>query len=239
MNIGILIIGTRKYKSFFSNLYESFEKYVLTDDNKTYFYFTDDLSQIVPSNVKMFYIPPESWPLPTLMRYKYMLTAERELFHMDYLLYTDIDMLVINNIGRELVADKLLAVAHPGFYKKNIGTPETRLISNAYISPTEHREYYICGGIQGGKTEIYLHAIKTMNNMIQSDLAKQIIPIWNDESVWNRYYVSNQDLFTILSPEYCFPEGKYKFPQMQNYKTIESLFPKILALDKNHREFQT
>jgi hypothetical protein len=238
MKIGILIIGTNKYKCFFSQLYNSFEKNVLTNHDKTYFYFTDDLTQNVPHNVKMIFIKSESWPLPTLFRYNYMLKAKDDLCKMDYLFYTDIDMCAINTIGDEILPDYLLGVAHPGFFKKGVGTPEKRLISRAYIGDHEFREYYICGGFQGGTTKEYIKAMEIMNEMIQNDYSKNIIPVWNDESIWNRYYVTNQKFYKILTPEYCYPECKYKNRNIANYQTIIHLTPRLLALDKNHKEFQ-
>ncbi len=240
MKIGILIIGTKKYKHFFQQLYDSFEKHVLVNHEKTYFYFTDDLEQTVSNKVQMFYVPAENWPLPTLFRYKYMLTAKQEILNMDYLLYTDIDMLAINTISDEILPknEKLLAIAHPGFYKKGLGTPEKRKISRAYIRADEKRDYYICGGIQGGYAIDYVRAMEIMDEMIQDDYSRGIIPIWNDESIWNRLYVTNQKFFKILTPEYCYPEGKYKLPRMPNYETIRGLTPRLLALDKNHREYQ-
>lgn len=240
MKIGILVIGTRKYKHFFQNLYESFEKYVLINHEKTYFYFTDDLAQQVPSNVKLFEAPAENWPLPTLFRYKYMLIAKNDLLDMDYLFYTDIDMLAINTIGEEILPKeyKLMATAHPGFYKKSLGTPEKRQISRAYIGSHEQREYYICGGIQGGYSKDYIKAMEIMNEMIQEDYSKNIIPIYHDESIWNRFYVTNKQFFKILTPEYCYPECKYKNINLGNYETIIDLTPRLLALDKNHKEYQ-
>lgn len=238
MKIGILVIGTRKYKNFFHTLYNSFEKYVLTEHEKVYFYFTDDVNQSLPSNVKLYNAPAENWPLPTLFRYKYMLTAKEDLLKMDYLFYTDIDMLAINQIGNEILPERLMATAHPGFYKKSLGTPEKRQISRAYIGQHEQRDYYVCGGFQGGKTSDYIRAMEIMNEMIQDDYNKGIIPIWNDESIWNRFYVTNKNVFKILTPEYCYPEGKYKNPNMPNYNTIIDLTPRLLALDKNHKEYQ-
>jgi hypothetical protein len=168
-----------------------------------------------------------------------MLQAKEQLQEMDYLFYTDIDMLAINTIGDEILPDYLLAVAHPGFYKRGVGTPEKRLKSRAYIGSHEQRDFYVCGGFQGGIVNEYIRAMEIMNEMIQDDYAKNIIPIWNDESVWNRFYVTNQRFYKILTPEYCYPEGKYKVPNMPNYETIRGLVPRLLALDKNHKEFQT
>ena len=236
--IGILVIGTKNYKHFFQQLYDSFEKHVLTEHNKTYFYFTDDLEQNVPANVKLFPAPAEAWPLPTLFRYKYMLQAKEELLKMDYLFYTDIDMRAINTMGDEILMDALMATAHPGFYKNGLGTPEKRMSSRAYIGKHEKRDYYVCGGFQGGISKSYVEAMEIMNGMIQDDYSKNIIPVWNDESIWNRFYVTNQKFFKVLTPEYCYPEGKFRNPSMGNYHGIRGLTPRLLALDKKHSEYQ-
>lgn len=240
MNIGILIIGTRKYKHFFQQLYDSFEKHVLVNHKKTYFYFTDDLTQQVEANVKMFQAPAEKWPLPTLFRYKYILQAKKELLKMDYLIYTDIDMLAINTISDEILPkeEKLVAIAHPGFYKKSLGTPEKRQISRAYIGSHEQRDFYVCGGFQLGHAKDYIRSMEIMNEMIQDDYSKNIIPVYHDESIWNRFYVTNKQFFKILTPEYCYPECKYNNPNLGNYETIRGLIPRLLALDKNHKEYQ-
>ena len=96
----------------------------------------------------------------------------------------------------------------------------------------------MCGGFQGGVAKDYVRAMEIMNDMIQDDYSKNIIPLWNDESIWNRFYVTNKQFYKILTPEYCYPECKYKNPNLGNYETIKGLTPRLLALDKNHKEYQ-
>ena len=57
---------------------------------------------------------------------------------------------------------------------------------------------------------------------IYTDLGKNIIAVWHDESHLNRYFVDHKPT-VILSPSYCYPES-WKLP----YKK------RLLALDKNH-----
>jgi hypothetical protein len=58
---------------------------------------------------------------------------------------------------------------------------------------------------------------------IDTDLQKDIIAIWHDESHLNRYLISNQQLTKTLLPSYCYPES-WNLPYPK----------KILALDKDH-----
>lgn len=245
MKVGILIIATGRYEQFFEQLYDSFEEFCLPGYEKKYFYLTDSDKEDLPYNVEKYYITRLGFPYDTLYRYKYFLSIEEEILNsgVDCLFYTDIDMKAIYKLGDEILPTfetPLIAVAHPGFYKKGRGTPETRKISKAYISPFEHRDYYIAGGFQGGFTKEYLKASKIMNEMIDIDYSKGIIPIWNDESIWNRYYTSNLKQFKILSPSYVYPESKYKNLYSTNhYKQLNNLKPILLALDKNHKYFRS
>lgn len=245
MKIGILIIATGRYEQFFEQLYDSFEEFCLPGHPKTYFYLTDSKAENLPYNVEKFYIERQGFPKDTLFRYKYFLSIEKEILEseVDCLFYTDIDMKAIAKLGDEILPSKntpIIAVAHPGFYKISKGTPETRKISKAYINPKEHRDYYIAGGFQGGLTHNYLEACKRLNDMIDEDYNKNIIPVWNDESMWNRYYTSNLSKFKILSPSYVYPESKYNKPQNKvHYKQLKGLKPVLLALDKDHKWFRT
>lgn len=245
MKIGILVIATGKYDTFFEQLYDSFEEFFLPGHPKTFFYLTDSNQENLPYNVEKHYIKHQKWPLPTLFRYKYFLSVKEEILEsgVECLYYTDVDMKAIFKMGDEILPSKdkpIVAVAHPGFYKVNKGTPETRRISNAYINPREKRDYYIAGGFQGGFTNEYLTLSENINNMIDNDYKKGIIPVWHDESMWNRYYTTNINQYKILSPSYCYPEGKYKNPKMNNYHALikYNIQPKLLALDKDHKIFQ-
>lgn len=246
MKIGILLISTGRYEQFFEPLYDSFEEHFLPGHQKIYFYLTDSKKEDLPYNVEKYYIERRGFPGDTLFRYKYFLSIEKEIQEsgVDCLYYTDIDMKAIYKMGDEILPSKdkpIIAVAHPGFYKKSLGTPETRKISKAYIDPKEKREYYIAGGFQGGLRDEYLKLCHTIDQMIDSDVSRNIIPVYHDESMWNRYYTSNINKFKILNPSYCYPEGKYKNPKMNNYHTLikYNIQPTLLALDKNHDWFRS
>lgn len=246
MKIGVILIGTGKYHEFFYQLYDSFEEHFLPGHQKTYFYLTDSKEENLPYNVQKYYIPRQGFPQDTLYRFKYFLTIEKEILesNVECLYYTDIDMKAIKKIGDEILPSPqkpLIGTAHPGFFQINLGTPETRKESKAYIDPKEKRNCYIAGGFQGGLTKHYLQASKIIDNLIDIDVNNNIIPVWNDESMWNRYYTSNLNKFKILTPSYCYPEGKYNNPKMNNYIPLikYNIVPRLLALDKNHKYFRS
>jgi hypothetical protein len=235
MKIAILLICTGKYISFFEQLYNSFEKYVFQNSEKVYFVFTDSLTYKFRENVVQIFQEKESWPGPTLHRYKYFSRISPILAKYDYIFYSDIDMGAVSNIDESILPyNGLLGVYHPGFYNTSNprGTPETRKESRVYIAPdTDFR--YVCGGsLQGGSSYIYLQAVENMKNVIEDEESRGIIPIFHDESVWNCFVLKNKHLVTFLTPEYCYPESWFSAPNLQGIK------PKILALDKNHAEMR-
>ena len=217
-NIGLVIMATGKYIQFVEPLVKSAEKYFCTDDNVTYFIFTDQEPVPLPNTVYI-YQDRLGWPYDTMNRY-HTYYKNLEVFEtQDYLFASDADMLFVSDVGREILGERV-ATIHPGFINKR-GTYETRIKSKAYVSRDEGK-YYFAGGFYGGSKKEFLHIIKTNSDNIDRDLNQGIIAVWHDESHWNRYCIDYPPT-VILSPSYCYPES-----WCLNYQK------KLLALDKNH-----
>ena len=73
--------------------------------------------------------------------------------------------------------------------------------------------------------------MKDMKKMIDDDFSKNYIPIWNDESVWNRYLFENPPS-VVLSPSYVYPYSLNKV----YYQKIwgRNYVPKIITITKKH-----
>jgi histo-blood group ABO system transferase len=155
------------------------------------------------------------------------LKQEEELKKMDYLFYSDADMLFVDKVGNEALGD-LVATLHPGFYNRprNQFSYETRPESATYIPPNEGTSYF-AGGFNGGKTSEYLKMARACRDMIDADEKKGIIPVWHDESAMNCYLSKNPPT-TILSPSYCYQEGA-ALPFHQ----------RLIALNKDHAEMRS
>ncbi|HIE84912.1 MAG TPA: hypothetical protein EYQ00_14210 [Dehalococcoidia bacterium] len=229
MKIGILNIATGNYRHYFPALYYTVKKYFLPDHEKTFFYFTDFPEQF-PEDVCQFQIVRQGFPGDSLLRYHYFSAAKDALSQVDVLYYLDVDMLVVDWVGDNILPDAsgLVATAHPGFYDNYtpsapLGTPESRPESTAYIAPSEFRSVYWAGGFNGGETQAFLDMAEVIRANIDADYEKQIVAVWHDESHLNRYLVSNQDIVKTLMPSYCYPES-WNLPHVK----------KILALDKDH-----
>jgi len=221
--VGLLVVATGKYIQFVKPLVDSANKHFCPNDEVTYFIFTEGVVPAYPNVVK-FHHERVGWPYDTMMRCAMYLKHSDELKKMDYLFACDADMLFVDTVGEEIFSERV-ATQHPGFVGKR-GTYETSPQSTACVRKNEG-EYYFAGGFYGGSAQEFLRMTRTMVTNIFADLDKDIIAIWHDESHLNRYFIDNKPT-KILSPEYCYPES-WNLPYHK----------RLLALDKNHAEFQT
>lgn len=238
MKIGLLIVATGKYIKFFQPLYDSIMNHFLNGHEKTFYIFTDHKELSFPKNCVITEIQWGKFPENTLYRYHYFLKQKQHILeNQDYIYYMDVDSLLVNNVGDEIIPSNgktLLGCIHPGFFKtKNpYGTPESNMMSTAYV-PYIMKQYYICGGFNGGKSSEFLEMAEKIKENVENDKNNNIIAVWHDESHLNNYYAYNFHKFHLVNPEYTFPES---WGQRSN---LHGLVPRILALDKNHSEMRS
>lgn len=233
MKIGLLVIATNNYVDFVPPLLNSMKQYFFAKNPEhtvTMFLFTN---QDVKSN-EIVVIPQKHlpWPGMTIRRYQIFYNNRDRLKEMDYLFYTDADMLFENYIGEEILGN-LVVTRHCGYYgKKNTNFPYERNPKSTAFVPMNMGTYYFAGGFQGGKTQSYLEMSKILAENIIIDYDNHIEAIWHDESHWNKIFVLNKPSI-ILDPSYCFPRDAY-WAQDNPFRDIR----KLCALEKNHRKFQ-
>jgi lipopolysaccharide biosynthesis glycosyltransferase len=223
-NLGILLIATGEYSKLVQACVESIETQEHPYTEIDLHIFTNELNLELQTKfrIRIHEWDETKWPFPTLLRYRAILKATNYLQHYTHLLYLDVDMKVVAPLPK-LLNENLLAVEHPGFVEKPNKPFESREQSTAFYQ--KHPEsIYVCGGVQGGTTELYLTAITEMNKNIEIDLKNELIAKWHDESHWNKYVNQNIEQIVILGREYCWPE-----------QWVTSKNPgKIIALKKNH-----
>lgn len=235
--VGLLVMATGKYTLFLEPLFKSANKYFLPDHEVIYFVFTDGK---VPENrersVIKIYQERMGWPFDTMMRFDVYYKAREYFKNIDYLYATDADMLFVDVVGDEILGERV-ATRHPGFLfdlkEKHQGHMYDRHDdydqnpnSAAYVASHEG-DFYFAGGFYGGSTSEFLMLTKMCTQAIKKDLKEHnYIAKNNDESHLNRYFIDHKPT-VILSPCYCYPES-WDIPFSK----------KLLALDKNHSEFQ-
>ena len=256
LKIGILFTVTGDYTDFFDQFFESIQKYFLPECSKTYFLFTDLKPRIFPSEINIIKIENLGFPNDTLMRYRRYASAEKLIKKkkIDALYHLDVDMHILNQVGPEILPQKnrpLIATTHPDVNRNNFKeNVETNPSSTAFIDAKEKFATYVAGGFQGGLTNAYLKACKTMAKTIDSDMERGITAKHHDQNHWNKYFRTHRSKFRLLSEKYCYKESGmlfYLYPYLfknlfRNYlfdkefieKTRNSSDIKIFNLFKNH-----
>lgn len=224
--VGLLVMATGKYTVFLGNLLTSADIYFLPDHDRTYFVFTDGQ---VPASDHIVRIEQKrlGWPFDTMMRFDVYLNAASYFADYDYLFACDADMLFVDRVGDEILGARV-ATQHPGYAlpDQRHDDYERNVLSKAYIAPNEG-SFYFAGGFFGGTVREFLTMARICTNNILIDLERNVIAKWHDESHLNRYFIDYPPT-VILSPSYCYPDI-WDLPFAK----------KLLALTKNHAEFQT
>lgn len=237
-NVCVVVIATNKYINFLNPLIVSIKKYFLINHSTSLLLFTNhDKNKVkeLSNNIQIetCYFEHKPWPLITLLRYHAIKTKKNYLKeNFDYVFYCDVDMLLVDYVGDEIIPDfdTVVATVHPGFWDKpkEYWTYESRHESLAY-TPVELGLFYVAGGFQGGTTDSFIKAADTISSRIDDDLRKNLIAVWHDESHWNHYVsIDLGNKVKFLSPSYCYPEN-FAIPWEK----------KILALDKDHLKIRS
>jgi len=187
--VGLCIMATGKYTKFVKPLIDSAEKYFCKNHSITYFIFTDGRLEEFDATVVKIYQQRLGWPHDTLKRFEVYSKNYEQLAQMDYLFAIDADMLFVDNFGDEILKERV-ATQHPGFVGRR-GTYETKPLSTACVGSNEGK-YYFAGGFYGGSTQEFLKMAYKISENIKTDLAKNYIAIWHDESHLNRYFIDNK-----------------------------------------------
>jgi histo-blood group ABO system transferase len=223
--IAFNIIATNRYIEFAQRLIVSLNKHCKLEFKINLFTNNSDVSLDAPNSVIK--IEHEPWPAMTLNRYHFM-SADLSIYEgCSHIFYLDADMLIVDDFGEEILGERM-ATIHPGFFNKprHMFTYETNPVSKAYISPVEGTKYY-CGGFNGGSVKEFIKMSETIKRNVDCDKRyHNHVALWHDESHFNRYMIDNPPTL-VMDPSYCYPES-WQLP----FKKI------ILALDKNHAEYQ-
>jgi len=224
LDVSIVVLATGKYQNFLPRLISSAEQYLT---NLSSVYVLSDRPIEIDGYSDLVWLPwgHLQWPYSTLMRYEAITTYSQILQNTDVLLHIDADM-YFNEFCDFTSVKGLIAVEHPGYVnQESPSLPyETNPLSNAYV-PDSLGGKYFAGGVQGGATSAYLGAAFQMSQWIRQDLAQSIVPVWHDESIWNRYLVDSSS-HHVFSADYCCPD------------TALSKTSRIIAITKDHAYYR-
>lgn len=186
--VAILTIATGKYLQLFSAFNESINCKFLPQCEKDIFLLTDQTT----NHNNITYIPHLPWPLCTLMRFYYFQQLESSLQKYDLIYYLDVDMFMHEIIDHEVIPinNEIIAAKHY-WYDTSKGLYETNINSTAYVNADNLSGQYCQGCFYGAKTVDFIKMINQLNANIITDLKKNIIAVWHDESHFNKYILEN------------------------------------------------
>lgn len=220
MSVGVIVIATGRYRRFLPQLVESAESHV-SGLQRIYALVDDDHSKRLSPHITTLHWDHTPWPLPTLLRYKAITQHAEAMTDVDCLVYVDVDMKFVAPFELPSLSG-VFAVQHPGY----VDSPRDQLpferdpLSRAFV-PFGSDEIYVCGGVQGGDTRRYLEACAEMARWIDGERASDRMPIWHDESIWNRWCIEHPPEL-VLPANYCWPAHR------------PGGDPVLIALDKTH-----
>jgi len=230
-DIGIFVICTGSYIRFLEPLNEGLQTLFLPKHKKSVYAITDN--DWTPEGTIRVYHKHEPWPNPTLFRYHWITEfVDREKIKHDYYYYLDADMLIVKEVGDEILG-KIVATRHPGFWncdKYNLGH-EQRFISQAF-TPKKYIQKYYAGAMNGGSG--YLDMARQIIKWIDKDQKYGFTTCWNDESYLNKALAITHLPDVELSPSYCYPMESALDIKMWGLKDIDC---KIACLYKNNYGF--
>ena len=210
MKVAILYICTGIYNRFWPGFFESAERFLLPEDEKHYFVFTDDMKLANHPRVHLQYKQCEGFPKDSLFRFDMFLRVKEQLKGFDYIFFLNANAQFLQPVGRDEFlprkGEKLVAAYWPRRAEQNphLYPYERRKTSKAYIAPNKPPYHYYMGGINGGETKAYLEMIETLAANIADDYSRGIIATMHDESHINAYLRNHP--CKVLSWEYCIPE---------------------------------
>ena len=215
MKIAILYICTGTYVHFWEKFYRSFREKFIPEAVKDFFVFTDAESlygEAEDPHIRRIYQESLGWPGNTLYRFRIFSRVKEQLADFDYVFYFNANMVCLETVTAEEFLpgkEELLVVQHPGnFNKRPYDYPyERNPRSRAYIPYTcLAGKHYVCGGVNGGETGVYLDMIAELEKRIDEDDARGVMATWHDESQINRYIIDHPS-YRLLTPSYVYPEG--------------------------------
>jgi histo-blood group ABO system transferase len=220
----LVVVATGRYIEFVAPLLRSAQQHVV---GLTKAFVLTDVRPAKEVGSEVVWLPwgRTPWPFGSLLRYRALTAYADVLSEVDVVLHIDADMNFVGPVDVSTTMG-LFAVQHPGL----VGTPPTELPyerrreSHAYVAAGEG-ERYVAGGVQGGSTAEDLAACHLMAEWLQRDLERGVVPVWHDESTWNRYCITYPPA-VVLPVEYCTPD------------LAHSTGARIIAITKDHDRYR-
>jgi hypothetical protein len=235
MKVAISFFGTGNYLNFLPNWYESIKDNLFPEVEKKFIVFTDGEGDF-PEDVVKVETEHFGWPDVFYKTFETILRAKNIIEECDWFISIDADMLVNQYVSVKEFLDSskdYIGVHHPCHYlqlpphNKFPGSFDTNPLSNAYISEDMDTSVYYQGCLWGGKVPAIIEMMKLLDKWTKEDIKNNSVPVWYEESYFNKFFITNKNKVNTLSPSFAYPE---------DYKQYCDFEEKITHISKNNQQ---
>ena len=236
MKVAISFFGTGDYLNFLPNWYESIKDNLFPEVEKKFIVFTDGDGDF-PEDIVKVETEHFGWPDVFYKTFETILRARDIIKECDWFVSIDADMLVNQRVSIEEFLDSskdYMGVHHPCHYlklqphDKFPGSFDVNPLSNAYISEDMDVSIYYQGCLWGGKVPAIIEMMELLDKWTKEDIKNNSVPIWYEESYFNKFFIVNKHKVNTLSPSFAYPE---------DYKQYCDFEEKITHISKNNQQF--
>jgi hypothetical protein len=209
MNIGIVILATNSYFVLGIRFIKKFIYHYKGTHDITFYFFSDTNPHgALPDNidVKYNYLKNESWTDGTNLKFKSIISLEKEL-KSDYLFYFDADTNINNPFTEEWFIGDMVGGQHYGDenFMKEVKGFDRNPQSQAYVPfDTSLLQIYFYGAFFGGKSDKMIEFCNVLKTYQEIDKLIPYEPSVNDESYINKEFHFNPPSKVVLSENFMF-----------------------------------
>lgn len=236
MKVAISFFGTGEYLNFLPDWYESIKNNLFPEIEKKIIVFTDGDGDF-PDDIFKIETEHFGWPDVFYKTFETVLRAKNIISECDWFISIDADMIVKKYISVEEFLNpskKYIGVHHPCAYLKlrphnNFpGSFDVNPLSNACVTEDMDTSVYYQGCLWGGKVPEIIEMVELLDKWTKEDIKNNAVPVWYEESYFNKFFIANKDEVNTLSPSFAYPEDYGQYCDFEE---------KITHISKNNQQY--
>lgn len=188
--VAVIVAAVGENQRHLLLLVDSVRKKFLPDEEIGFIIFAED-GPLTGDDIRTIRVKAPDDGLENLVRYRWILEAEKTLTDFDFLVLMKPQVRVTERIlSEEILGAGCFACQHSAYEgeARDKVRFEENQASVAWVAPGEGL-VYACSSLQGGEREAFLRAVRKMEGWIVEDEANEVSPNRGDESYWNRYLI--------------------------------------------------
>lgn len=154
------------------------------------------------------FYPHKNWSSIVVEKFHIIYSLKEKLADFAYTYSFNANALFVRPVEQDIIpnaSQRLVAALHPSFYKRAGSLPyDKNKESPAYLKQHSNSKYYQ-SGLMGGETKAFMEMAEVIKTWTDDDLKRNYIPVWHDESYYNKYMSDKSAL--VLTPNYIW--GSY------------------------------